>query len=180
MLILNKIRSTIILAGCLSAWICQAIPPAENHWKPTFSGAAKLAPVNGLTPQEEAFSVLDADGMTLGWVFRTDRLNPPVKGHISQIACLVSLSTNASILGIKVLEHTETPLYFSKLRNDFFTQFKELPADTALPQLDTVTGATHSSTAIVRDVLEGIKRLIELPAVKARINSIKNPANPKP
>lgn len=179
MLILNKIRSTIILAGCLSALICQAKPPAEIHWKPAFPGAAKLAPVEGLTPQEAAFSVLDADGMTLGWVFRTDRLNPPVKGHISQIACLVSLSTNASILGIKVLEHKETPRYFSKLSDAFFGQFKNLPADTAIPQLDTVTGATHSSKAIVRDVMEGGKRLIELPAVKARISAATQPENTK-
>lgn len=76
------------------------------------------------------------------------------KGYGGAINILVGLEDEATIKGITVISHTETPGLGSRITEDLFTgQFVRLSVDDAAlrrdgGQIDAITGATISSRAV--------------------------------
>lgn len=123
----------------------------------------------------DASAVVDEvtlDGHPAGWLFRTDQMPPVCKGKRGQIAVLVAIGTDARIKGLTVLTHKEDPTYFRRLKDSFYHQFENRLVDDGLVKLDAVTKATLSSRAIIRDVMEGSRRVIALPEVAAKLHSL--------
>ncbi|MFU8796994.1 MAG: RnfABCDGE type electron transport complex subunit G [Dehalococcoidia bacterium] len=80
------------------------------------------------------------------------------KGYGGDISILVGLEDEATIRGITVISHTETPGLGSKITEDFFTaQFLSTGVDDVAlrrdgGQIDSITGATISARAVVEAV----------------------------
>lgn len=142
------------------------VPPSAADWKRFFPAGRTLSPVPGIAPPQEAFEVRDALRKPLGWVFRTDRLPPEVRGYQDQVGVLVALTPNGVILGVEVVAHRETPKYFQRLTNAFFAQFAGRSADKPFDDVQAVTGATRSSGAIIRDVFLSARELLKSAATK--------------
>jgi hypothetical protein len=121
--------------------------------------------------------VMGMDGRVRGWMFRTDRVPPAIKGirNRSEIGVLVGLGIDGRIKAVEVLEHHEDPPWFRKLQPPFFRQFEKLPADGSGKPVDTVTGATVSSKALIKDVLSACETVLALPNVQAAVR----PAAPR-
>lgn len=112
-------------------------------------------------------------GQTSGWLFRTDQVPPVCKGKRGQIAVLVAVGTDARIKGLTVLAHKEDPRFFRRLKASFFEQFRNRRADDTPSPFEAVTQATLSSSAIIRDVTEGIKVLVAQPEIATKLISDK-------
>ena len=66
----------------------------------------------------------------------------------------------ATVTGIKVLEHLETPGLGERINEDFFKgQFAGKEAPLRTNQFDTITGATISSSKVVQMVIKSVNTL---------------------
>ncbi len=115
----------------------------------------------------ELYEVFDDSSNSLGYAL-------PYEGNGFQgnVRLIVGVNKNVDkLVGLKILEQVETPGLGTKVTETLFTdQFKNLfvtpeikPVKGVEPQnpneVQTITGATISSKAIVRIVNEGIKKL---------------------
>jgi Na+-translocating ferredoxin:NAD+ oxidoreductase RnfG subunit len=149
----------------------EAPAAGEAFCQTVFGASSRLCPL-ALLETHMAVSEVSRDGQTRGWLFRTDQVPPVCKGKRGEIALLVALGTDGRIKGLQVLSHKEDPSYFKRLNAAFFQQFyNRLPGAS---KFDTVTRATLSSRAIIRDVTEGTRQVTALPEVAAKIKPDKD------
>lgn len=125
------------------------------------------------TPPEEltidgnqVFKCLKADGSLAGWAVRADG-----GGFIDKITLVAGLSpAGGKVLGIKVIEHVETPGLGNKIEGPWADQYQgkstsvELKVEKRPPsapnEIQAITGTTWSSryvTDIVNDVITRIR-----------------------
>lgn len=131
-------------------------------WRKYFATGKTLAPVNGLNPGDEAFEVRDGTKQVLGWVFRTDRVAPVVKGRNAEIGAMVALGKDGKIAGVDILDHHETPAYFRRLTPAFYHQFVGHAVSLPPEGVDAVTGATLSSRAVIEDVFSAAAEVLKV------------------
>lgn len=134
-----------------------------NEWAKWFAAGSMLQPLDAT--KGPVFAVCSA-GKTNGWVFRTDRVPPVVNGKHGEIGVLVGIGTDGLIKGVHVVQQHEDQHWFSRLKDGFYRQFPGQPADGSGAKVDTVTGATVSSKAIVDDVFQSARTVLDLPAVR--------------
>lgn len=163
----------IVLSLALLAASAPAATPATPDGVPATAAArwfgTGMTARPGGTDTVPLLEVRGLDGKIAGWLFRTDRVPPVVRGMRGEIGVLVALGTDGTLKGIEVLSQREDAKWFNRLRAPFYDQFKGLnPVKPAKPP-DTVTGSTVSSKAIVNDVAAACKTVEELPAVKAAL-----------
>ena len=147
-------------AGCVSTPEKNPEASLANRW---FGGDVDLNPIN------EAVQEVSVKGQVAGWIFRTDKVEPVVVGKRGEIGVLAGLNRKGEIVGLKPMEWREDAKYFGRLQDGFFKQFIGRPVSKGREGLDTVTGATRSSRAIVRDVTEGAAQVLAMPAVAAQL-----------
>jgi hypothetical protein len=170
-------RFPAMLALCLpllSLRAADATNAPPEGWQTWFPGTARLQLL--AMDEGEAYKVAGLDGAARGWVFRTDRVPPRVPGMRGEIGTLVGIGLDGRILGIRVVQQREDAKWFARLKQDFYASFRGLRPD-AEDRPDTVTGATVSSGAIVRDVFESSRTLLALPEVQAALKT-RTPAEP--
>jgi hypothetical protein len=143
--------------------------PFEGKWKGVFPKGASLVSVTGLDEGQEAYEVQGPNRRIVGWVFRSDRVDPAIKGKRGEIAVLVGVSTNRTITGVVLVESEEDAKWFDRITADFYGSFSGKTLEWPLAGVDTVTGATVSSEAIIKDVFLSAWRLLEKPAVRSRL-----------
>jgi hypothetical protein len=137
-----------------------------NEWAKWFAADMRLHAVDGAP--FPVFSVCTLAGKTNGWVFRTDRVPPVVIGKRGEIGVLTAIGTDGLIKGVHVLESHENPHWFDRLDAAFYQKFTGKTAGTnSMDKIDTVTGATLSSKAVIGDVFQSSQSVLELPVVKA-------------
>lgn len=137
-------------------WLKQVLPTAE-----TFSDKAGDPPVySGFRSNPET-----GEQELVGYVFLTDDFKPERVGYAAPIDSMVGLSVDGEVTNIKVLDYTESYLYS---RGDFvdnsvfLSQFRRKPLTDEFRlrrDIDGLTAATATSTAIVRSVSEGARRV---------------------
>lgn len=154
----------------------QAAADLGSEWGKWFAPDTTLVRLEGAP--YPVFAVVASGGKTTGWVFRTDRVPPVVRGKRGEIGVLVGLGTDGLIKGIKVVQQQEDPAWFNRLKAGFYAQFTGRPANGSGPKVDTVATATVSSKAIVDDVFKSSSTVLALPAVKSQLNAA--PAQPSP
>ena len=88
------------------------------------------------------------------------------KGYGGEIVMVVGIGENSEVSGIKIISHSETPGLGAKITTDenFKSQFvgKALEGDSI--EIDAISGATISSTAVkkaVTDSLSATRRILE-------------------
>ncbi len=168
---LSGCRPSLVFAAGAVLVLMSCVPVREAHvagaqerdnWRAFFPSGREVRPISGMKEGEEAYEVLGKNGTLLGWVFRTDRVDPEVKGLVDQLGVLVAVSSDRRIIGVRLLEHGDTPSHVEKLTDDFYGQFRGRSADDRWTEIDTVTGATFSSSGVARDVFLSCRRLFSV------------------
>lgn len=100
------------------------------------------------------YTAYDWQGRLIGFVLKTE-----VKGYSSVIEALAALNTKLEITGVKVLAQNETPGLGSRITEPaFLSQFKGKTPD-AFSQIQAITGATVSSSALINSLKDKISVL---------------------
>lgn len=107
----------------------------------------------------EVYNCYDGGGQLIGKAY-----NATAKGYGGDIAVLVALSGESKVEGVKILSSSETPGLGKKAENaEFYTQFNGKTVSRfnltktgafADDEIDAVTAATVTSTAVVKTVNE--------------------------
>lgn len=126
----------------------------------------------------QMFTAQDENATDKGYALQSS-----VKGFSGPITVLMGLDENLTIIGVRVLSHSETPGLGDKIeigRDDWIRSFEGLSlnntplVDWAVKKdggkFDQFTGATITPRAVVRQVHE-ILNVIEIKAVNSSINS---------
>ncbi|HIJ70615.1 MAG TPA: 4Fe-4S binding protein [Planctomycetes bacterium] len=107
-------------------------------------------------------------GYLMGVVFLTTEVVPAESwGYRDQIAILVGVDARGKITGVKVLSEFESPRYTKGLLADgswFLTQFEEMDAGDNFileSDVDAITGATITSSAVTRSIKAGLELVTE-------------------
>ena len=93
-----------------------------------------------------------------------------------EVAYAIDISTN-TLLDLLVLNNFETPEYFQRLGNDFYSQFVDKTLDDAVFTIDAVAGSTYSSTSF-EDGMNYARELyardynFEIPNIIYQINDV--------
>ncbi len=106
------------------------------------------------------FTVLGADAELLGYGFICGSY-----GYKSLVSCLIGITQPGLIVGVEVVGHYETYMYFAMIRDWFFNQFpgmdiEQVDVDTGDfldYRIDAVSGATISCYAIIDDVWKAFR-----------------------
>lgn len=108
---------------------------------------AFAAVLMSLCPADEVMT--NEDGMT---VVNTTTLTVGTKGYVDNTPLLVYFQ-DGKIAKIKALKTKETPKYFAQVKSGMFPKWEGMTAKKAeKAKVDTVTGATMSSKAVIKNV----------------------------
>ncbi|MFP4423912.1 MAG: FMN-binding protein [Candidatus Woesearchaeota archaeon] len=98
---------------------------------------------------DEYYVIFDRFDQRIGYVVLED-----VQGYQSEIKLLVALDRDKEIKEIRILQQEETPGIGSKVtEKSFLDQFKNKE------EVDTITGATISSKAVIKGVSEALENV---------------------
>jgi len=107
-------------------------------------------------------------GYLVGAVFVTTEVVPDESwGYRDRIATLVGVDAKGKITGVKVLSEFESPRYTKGFLSDgswFLRQFKEKDAGDNFVlenDIDAITGATITSSAVTRSIKSGLQLITE-------------------
>lgn len=122
-------------------------------------------------------------GTVLGVAFVTSSVKPEIRGYGGEIDVLVGMDAKGIVTGVYVISHNETAEYFGRAESDgFLKRFVGRSVDRGFDDIDAVSGATISSSAIRRDIqtaaFEVTKQLIDSGALKKEAGRIPNPFDP--
>ncbi|MBN1803699.1 MAG: 4Fe-4S binding protein [Sedimentisphaerales bacterium] len=119
-------------------------------------------------PFEHFLGYTTDGGYLMGVVFLTTEVVPEESwGYRDQIATLVGVNANGEITGVKVLSEFESPRYTKGLLADeswFLKQFEEKDASDNFileGDVDAITGATITSSAVTRSIKAGLELVAE-------------------
>ena len=100
------------------------------------------------------YEAKDGKGNIIAYVFIA-----PARGYSGDIKTVVSLKPEGDIIAVKVIEQHETPGIGSRISDDdFLNQFKNKDINA---QFDTITGATISSTAVIKSIKNKAQGVLE-------------------
>lgn len=112
------------------------------------------------------FEALDSKQKIIGFLVKASQ-----EGYSSDIETLTALNPDLEIIAIKVLSQNETPGLGTRVTEDSFTgQFKGKTLAT-YSNVQAITGATISSTAVIRSIkarLEELKDTMMQEAARGR------------
>jgi len=102
------------------------------------------------------FTVFDEQGRIIGYTFLCE-----AKGYSSTIKIMVGIDAQGNIKGVDIVSQNETPGLGSRIKEaDFLSGFKgRSPED--VQEVDTISGATISSRAVIEAVKENLKTVIQ-------------------
>jgi len=104
---------------------------------------------------KKAHIALDRSNQPLGYAFKTE-----TKGYSSTIEALVAVDLDSNIMKVKILSQNETPGVGTKITEpEFLDKFKGTRLNQAI-QVDTITGATISSSSLI-DSIEKDSKIIK-------------------
>ena len=102
------------------------------------------------------YKTYDAAGRLNGFAVKSEE-----KGYSSTIEVIAGLNLNLEIINIKILSQNETPGLGTRITEpDFLGRFRGKDIDS-LSRLDSITGATISSSAVINAVKNKILELKE-------------------
>lgn len=149
---------TFAVAGTRSAFKERI---AKQEWAQTQTVMKKLIKAQDfqkekLTGGQQAYKALDSNGKILGYLFITEAY-----GYGSEVSVMSAIA-DGKVVGVDILDASnETPgLGQNVTKKEFVDQFSNLQgspeivksAPTSKNQVEAVTGATKSSTAVVKSV----------------------------
>ncbi len=98
----------------------------------------------------------DSKGRKTGAVVMTDTLAPTVQGYLGQVGTAVGITSSGRITAVRPFRHQETPYYMEMiLGSGLLEEMSGIDMGKPFPALDTVSGATITSRALIEDVRHG-------------------------
>jgi len=150
----------VMAAGCLMTGLSDIIEPPVP-----LSDASLLAVFPDAARTEKSgnpffhYKALDPGGRLMGAILLTDSLSPAVKGYLGEIGSVVGITAGGKITLAAVARHRETPYYMGMITSSgLYDEMAGLDLSRPFPEMDTVSGATVSSRAIIEDVREASSR----------------------
>ncbi len=106
---------------------------------------------------KKMFDGYDKEDNKIGVVLLMDTI-----GFAGSIRMLVGVDNSKKITGMKILEHLETPGLGERITEDeFLNQFTGKPITLQIEDVDAITGATISSTAVIETITGNVGRISE-------------------
>lgn len=108
----------------------------------------------------------DSKGSEIGVAVITTRIPPEVTGYQNEIALLVGIYKNGQISDVKLLAHEDSPQHINLIiSKGFLDRFKKRKPTEKWGDIETITGATISSEAMLKDIksaaLETVNKVIK-------------------
>lgn len=102
------------------------------------------------------YKAMDKDGKVIGAAFKS-----LAKGYASTIETMVGVSRDGKITAIKVISQNETPGLGSQVAESPFADKFSGKDIKDLNEIEAITGATVSSSAVIRAVSEDAQKIME-------------------
>lgn len=135
-----------------------AAPDAEQLSRLTLDGGTVR-----LLPRDSAsWTVSDADGSELGVVLSSEPYAQKIEGFAGPTPVFVYVDQAGRVVQTAAADNDETPDFFESAWNGTAPRWQGLTAAEAVAlKVDAVSGATYSSTAIVRNVQQTLAAYVE-------------------
>jgi Na+-translocating ferredoxin:NAD+ oxidoreductase RnfG subunit len=112
--------------------------------------AETVSAKNGQGKHLEYLRLSDKAGRDAGYVFSSDKLAPGVRGYGGEVALGIRVNPAGMLQDFKIIESNEAPEYLDMLKEWSESLIgRNIFSDNGLKGIDTVTGATFSSKAIL-------------------------------
>ncbi|MDD5634731.1 MAG: FMN-binding protein [Candidatus Omnitrophica bacterium] len=121
-----------------------------------------LEHVKQIFPEAEKFEALDSSGVrfvvkdkkgeVLGSIINSEISAKEVKGYGGEVPFIIGTGKDGKIIGVVLLENKESGGFVERIKKSGLLDSWDglLPREAALKKVDAVTGATITSTAIIR------------------------------
>lgn len=134
----------------------QAAAEEEASFKEVLPGASAFEPVS-IAEEVLYYKAYDVNKKFIGAVFRAS-----AKGYSSVIETVAGISLDGKVTAVEVLSQNDTPGLGSRVtESGFLEQFKGKPP-AGLDGVQAITGATISSSAVIKSVQEKAAKVAEL------------------
>lgn len=101
------------------------------------------------------YKALDDKGKIIGYVFKAKQ-----RGYSSDIETIVGIDVKGKILAIRLLSQNETPGLGSRITESEFTDRFKNKDLKSFNEVDTITGATISSKAVIDSVKAKLEEIL--------------------
>ena len=103
---------------------------------------------------EDKASIFDSNNQQIGEALHTLPISSDIKGFAAAVPMIIGTDKNNQIQGIAVLKNSETPAFLERvISTGLLDKWKgKKPDEAANLKVDAVTGATMSSSAIIKSV----------------------------
>jgi spermidine synthase len=177
----NKYRAVVFILG-LAIWLALCFPVNAAALKVSRTrlkalGARSLKAIPATVKGKNVLRLTTSNGKPQGWIFRSgDFLKKHPKGYAGPIHMLIRISSTGVIKNFIITSHKETPRYLIRAMHCRLKLIgSRISADSKLPQIDAVSGATPTSEAIIETVLQSVKNF----AIATNIKTLKKPVKHK-
>ena len=115
---------------------------------------AAFPSVKSVKKAEKWTEVYDSSKKLLGYAVYSKPASNGIKGYAGETPVMIALDTKQVILGVQLLPNSETPGYVQRVQQaGFFNSWNGLSVKKAKKKkVDTVSGATFTSRAVIQSV----------------------------
>jgi Na+-translocating ferredoxin:NAD+ oxidoreductase RnfG subunit len=170
----------IVLAAVLAIGTAMAQQPQHNHQNcphrhqcqhangPQVNAdgievtlAAAFPQAKSVKKADKWSEVYNADGKLIGYALYSKPASDGIKGYNGETPVLIAFNAKKVIIGVYALPNSETPGYAKRVKDaGFYDNWNGLTVKKALKKkVDTVSGATFTSSAVARSVEAALKTL---------------------
>jgi hypothetical protein len=141
----------LIVLVCARAYAkIEAAAPPDKDILSIVPGAASFKHIK---KPIDCFRLFDKDKNTVGVAVITSKVQPEVTGYANEIALLVGVNEEGVVTGVRLLAHQDGPEQMNLiLSKRFLEKFTGRKPTEKWTDIEAVTGATISSSAIIEDV----------------------------
>jgi hypothetical protein len=117
--------------------------------------------------EERSYDVLSDDGKVLGRALSTSPDSDEIIGYAGPVPLLIGVDPTAKIVGIALLPNRESVNFMDHVKKSgLFKSWDGLGfAEAATKQVDAVSGATYSSTAVIKSLRKRLAVTSPIPVV---------------
>lgn len=105
--------------------------------------------------------VYDTNKKLLGYAVYSKPASDDIKGYNGETPVLIALSPKEIIVGVYLLQNTETPKFAQRVEEaGFYKNWNGMTVKKALKkEVDAVSGATFTSNAVAKSVRAALEKL---------------------
>jgi Na+-translocating ferredoxin:NAD+ oxidoreductase RnfG subunit len=117
--------------------------------------------VKNVNKTEKWTEVYDSNKKLLGYAVYSKPASDGIKGYNGETPVLIALSPKKEVLGVYLLPNLETPKFAKRVEDaGFFKNWNGLSIKKAISkEVDAVSGATFTSTAVAKSVRAALEKL---------------------